>query len=62
MSSKTVDVTTAMLKEREALLKAVNSSGLPATISELLVKELYEAVHAKAVEEYAASGAEEGGK
>lgn len=57
MASKpTVNVVQAMAEERQGLLDAVNGSGLPATISEYIVRELLEAIHEKAAEEYAAIG------
>lgn len=46
------DIITMMAEERQMVLDAVNASGLPAVISEYIVKEILEAIHMKAMEEY----------
>ena len=54
-NGKTIDVTTAVIDLREGLVSVINGSGLPATISVMVVKEIMEAVNAKAMEEYQAA-------
>lgn len=47
------DLVTMMAQERQAVLDAVNRSGLPAAISEHIVEEILQAIRLKAQEEYA---------
>lgn len=61
MDNKTVDVTTAILHEREQIVQAINDSGLPATVSAMVVKEILEVVQQAAAREYEAAQRKEAG-
>ena len=51
--TKIINVTEAIMQERKNLLNAINGSGLPATVSELVLREVSEAVHERALMECA---------